>query len=54
VEDHPEDAGFWAYHAARAYAERYDPQYGTGLIPESAPMMEEIVRFWSEYYGVEL
>jgi hypothetical protein len=49
-----EDAGFWAYHAARAYAERYDPQYGTGLIPESAPMVEEIVRFWSAYYGVEL
>lgn len=49
-----EDAGFWAYHAARAYAEKYDPQYGTGLIPESAPMMKEIVRFWSEYYGVEL
>jgi hypothetical protein len=49
-----EDRGFWAYHAARAYAEQYDPQYGTGLIPESAPMMQEIVRFWSEYYGVEL
>jgi hypothetical protein len=49
-----EDAGFWAYHAARAYAEQYDPQYGTGLIPQSAPMMQEIVRFWSEYYGVEL
>jgi hypothetical protein len=49
-----EEAGFWAYHAARAYAEQYDPQYGTGLIPESAPMMKEIVRFWSEYYRVEL
>jgi hypothetical protein len=49
-----EDTGFWAYHAARAFAEQYDPQYGTGLIPESAPMMEEIVRFWREYYRVDL
>ena len=49
-----EDAGFWAYHAARAYAEMYDPQYRTGLIPESAPMIQEIVRFWNDYYGVEL
>jgi hypothetical protein len=49
-----EDTGFWAYHAARAFAEQYDPQYGTGLIPGSAPMMQEIVRFWREYYGVAL
>jgi hypothetical protein len=25
-----------AYHLARDYAERYDPRYGTGLIPDSA------------------
>jgi hypothetical protein len=49
-----EDGGFWAYHTARAYAEQYDSQYGTGLIPESAPMMQEIVRFWTEYHRVEL
>lgn len=49
-----EEAGFWAYHAARDYAEEYDPRYGTGLIPESAPMVKEIVRFWCEYYGVEV
>jgi len=23
------EAGFWAYHLARRYAERYDSQYGT-------------------------
>lgn len=49
-----EDAGYWAYQAARDYAERYDPRYGTGLIPESAPMVREIVGFWCDYYGVEL
>ncbi len=47
-----EDAGYWAYHAARDYAERYDPHYGTGLIPESAPLVKAIVRFWCDYYGV--
>ena len=47
-----EEAGYWAYHAARDYAERYDPHYGTGLIPESAPSVKAIVRFWYEYYGV--
>jgi hypothetical protein len=49
-----EEAGYWAYHAARDYAERYDPHYGTGLIPESAPLVKAIVRFWCEYYGVEI
>jgi hypothetical protein len=48
------EAGYWAYHAARDYAERYDPHYGTGLIPESAPMVKAIVGFWCEYYGVEI
>ena len=47
-----EEAGYWAYHAARDYAERYDPRYGTGLIPESAPLVKAIVGFWYEYYGV--
>jgi hypothetical protein len=49
-----EEAGFWVYHAARDYAEKYDPRYGTGLIPKSAPMVKEIVRFWYEYCGVEV
>jgi hypothetical protein len=49
-----EEAGYWAYHAARDYAERYDPRYGTGLIPKSAPMVKAIVEFWHEYYGVEI
>ena len=35
-----DEAPHWLYQAARNYAERYDPRYGTGLIPESAPMVE--------------
>jgi hypothetical protein len=38
------------YHLARQYAERYDPRYATGLIPESAPMVEDIVDFWCQYH----
>jgi hypothetical protein len=49
-----EEAGYWAYHAARDYAEWYEPHYGTGLIPESAPRVKAIVGFWCEYYGVEI
>ena len=47
-----EEAGYWTYQAARDYAERYDPRYGTGLIPASAPMVKAIVEFWYDYYGV--
>ncbi|MCP4540482.1 MAG: hypothetical protein GY832_25370 [Chloroflexi bacterium] len=42
----PDDASCWAYHAARRYAERYNPHFGTGLIPASAPLLEDIVQFW--------
>jgi len=48
-----DEAGYWAYQAARNYAERYDPHYGTGLLPESAPLVKAIVRFWYDYYGEE-
>ena len=37
------------YRIARQYAERYDSRYGTGLIPESAPMVEDIADFWCQY-----
>ena len=33
------------YHLARRYAERYNSRYSNGLIPESAPMMEDIAEF---------
>lgn len=50
----PYSAPGWAYHLARNYAERYDPRYGTGLIPESAPLVMDIVSFWCEYYSIDL
>jgi len=43
----PEEGPRWGYEAARDYCERYEPCYGTGLIPASAPMMEDVVDFWS-------
>ena len=43
----------WLYQAARDYAERYDSRYGTGLIPDSAPMVQEIADFWRDYYGLD-
>lgn len=50
----PEFSSQWAYQVAREYAERYNPRYGTGLLPESAPMMENIARYWVELYGLNI
>ncbi len=49
----PYSAPSQAYHLARDYAERYDPRYGTGLIPESAPLVMDIVDFWCDYYSID-
>jgi hypothetical protein len=49
----PQAAGVWAYQTARQYAERYDSAYGTGLIPASAPLVQDIADFWIEFYAVE-
>lgn len=49
----PYSASGEAYHLARDYAERYDPRYGTGLIPDSAPLVMDIVEFWCEYYSID-
>jgi hypothetical protein len=48
----PREAGSWAYQAARHYAERYDPRHGTGLIPESAPLVQDIADFWAAFFGI--
>jgi hypothetical protein len=42
----PRDAGGWGYRLARDYAERYDMRHGSGLVPESAPLVREIALFW--------
>jgi hypothetical protein len=47
------EAPIWAYQAAKDYAEQYDARYGHGLVPSSAPMVEEIVGFWRKYYGIK-
>lgn len=49
----PRDFQIGAYHVGRCYAEKYNPRYGTGLIPESAPFMEDIVQFWIDYYDLD-
>jgi hypothetical protein len=49
----PNAAADYAYKTARDYTERYNSRYGTGLIPESVPMLEDIIRFWSERCGLE-
>jgi hypothetical protein len=47
------EAGYWAYQTARHYAERYDPSHGTGLIPESAPLVQDIADFWIEEFDLD-
>jgi hypothetical protein len=44
-------AASYAYDATRNYVEKYNPHYGTGLIPDSIPMLENIIRFWNRYKG---
>ena len=39
----------YAYDATRNYVEKYNSRYGTGLIPESIPMLEKIICFWNRY-----
>jgi hypothetical protein len=46
----PTASADWGYRLARQYAERYDARYGTGLIPESAPLVEDIADFWCQYH----
>jgi len=37
------------YKLAKSYTERYEPSFGTGLIPESLESLKEINRFWNAY-----
>ncbi len=45
---YPDNASYLAYKLARNYTEKYNPSYGTGLIPESAPLLEDIISFWGK------
>jgi hypothetical protein len=46
LRDH--EASFWLYEAARDYTGRTDE-----LIPESAPMVEDIAGFWRKHLGIK-
>lgn len=46
-------AGHWCYQLARDYAERYAPSAGTGLISTSLPLVQDIVDFWLQEYGLD-
>lgn len=46
----PTASADWGYRLAHQYAERYNARYGTGLIPESAPLVEDIADFWCQYH----
>ncbi|MBD2181047.1 hypothetical protein H6S82_07495 [Planktothrix sp. FACHB-1355] len=48
-----EDFPYWAYKLAKEYVERYASQYGTGITPESIPMLLEIAEFWCQHYFSE-
>lgn len=43
---HPTESPSLCYQIARDYAERYDPRFGTGLIPSSADAVRDIYRFF--------
>jgi hypothetical protein len=42
----PTELPQWAYRAARQFAERYDSRFPEGLVPKSAPRVEEMADFW--------
>ena len=46
---HPLASSDLGYRLGRQYAERYDPRHGTGLVLESAPMVEDIAEFWGKH-----
>jgi hypothetical protein len=49
----PHAAGYWAYHMARDYAERYDSHSPNGLVRASASLLQEIVDFLGDLLGVD-
>jgi hypothetical protein len=51
---YPDNASYWAYHLARNYTEEYNPSYGTGLIPESVPALEDVISFWRTSRYIQL
>ena len=46
---YPDNVSYIAYKLAKNYTEKYNPRYGTGLVPESAPLLEDILSFWKKF-----
>ncbi len=44
------DVPYWAYKLGREYVEGYNPSCGSGIIPESIPMLMEVAHFWCWHY----
>ncbi len=42
------------YEIAKNYTEKYNCNYGTGLIPESLPYIRDIVKFWVDYHKINI
>src|SRR5438132_397361 len=51
---HPNESPRWAYELARDYAERSSSQYPNGLTPASAPLVQDIIEFWTGEAGADL
>ena len=47
---HPWTSSDFGYRLVRQYAERYNPRYGNGLVPESAPLVDDIAEFWGRHF----
>ncbi len=40
------------YELARDYCQKYNPSYGTGLLPESIPFLEDVAGFWEKWLNL--
>jgi repressor LexA len=47
----PSESPYWAYQTARHYAERSSSRYAHGLIPDSAPLVQDIADYWAGEAG---
>ena len=48
----PDESPYWAYQMARHYAERSSSRYAHGLIPDSAPLVQDIADYWAGEAGI--
>lgn len=38
------------YEFTRSYTEKYNPSFGTGLIPDSKELLFDVTEYWRKYY----